>query len=121
MGLLDFGTKAQVEELGYRIGVGMQQIEAELRKTSNQSSPTIRGLALGLMQERNKLVVLISSLTQSSREKLKVKYKNEKIPYFLFVQEMQHISNKVDEATGINFFNSTREVDGVVKHVKFQQ
>ena len=31
MGLLDFGTKAQVENLAARIGVGMQQIEEEIR------------------------------------------------------------------------------------------
>lgn len=118
MGLLDFGTKAQVENLAAHIGVGMQLIEEEIKKSSNQSTPTIRGLASGLMNEKKKLVILISSLTQTTREKLKVRYRNEKISYFSFIHEMKRVSDKVDEITGINFFNSTIEKDGVIRQIK---
>lgn len=118
MGLLDFGTKAQVENLASHIGVGMQLIEEEIKKSSNQSTSTIRGLASGLMDEKNKLVILISSLTQSTRENLKIRYKNQKIPYFTFIQEMKLVSDKVDNITGINFFNRTITKDGVTRQVK---
>ncbi|WP_418892761.1 hypothetical protein [Limibacterium fermenti] len=118
MGILDFGTKAQVEELAFRIGVGMQQIERELITYSNQNTPTLRGLALALMQEKEKMSKLISFLTPTSREKLKVRYNNEKISYLIFIGRMKQVSDIVDDITGINFFNSTREVNGQIYHVK---
>lgn len=118
MGLLDFGTKAQVENLADHIGVGMQLVEEEIRKSSNQSTPPIRGLAYGLMDDKEKLVILISSLSQSTFDNLKVRYKNEKISFFSFIHEMKRVSDKIDEITGINFFNSTITKDGVIRQVK---
>ena len=118
MGLFDFGTKAQVEELASHIGVGMQLIEEEMRKTGNQSSPTIRGLALGLLDERNKLMALSSQLAQSTRDSLKIRYNNQKIPYFTFIQEMKRVSDRVDNITGINFFNSTMTKNGITRTVR---
>lgn len=118
MGLLDFGTKAQVENLAAHIGVGMLLVEEEIRKSSNQSTPAIRGLAHGLLDEKKKLLILVSSLTQSTRDNLKVRYKNEKISYFSFIHEMKRVSDKIDNITGINFLNSTITKDGKIYQVK---
>ncbi len=115
MGLFDFGTKAQVENLAAHIGVGMQLVEEEIRKSSNQSNSTIRGFAIGLMEEKEKLTILTSSLSQPTLEKLKIRYKNQKIPLFLFIQEMQRVSDKIENVTGINFFNSTIKKDGTIR------
>lgn len=109
MGIFDFGTKAQVEVLTRDIGQIMQIIEEEMRQSSNKSTPKIRGIAFLLLDKKKQLLVLISALTQSTREKLKVRYKNQKVSYFSFVQEMKTVSDKVDMVTGINFFTETIE------------
>ena len=107
MGFFDFGTKAQVEVLTRDIGQIMQIVEEKMRQSSNKSTPEIRGIAFLLMDKKKQLVVLISALTQSTRDNLKVRYKNQKVSYFSFIHEMKTVSDKVYIVTGIDFFTET--------------
>lgn len=109
MGIFDFGTKAQVEVLTRDIGQIMQIVEEKMRQSSNKSTPEIRGVAFLLMDKKKELVILISALTQSTRDNLKVRYKNQKVSYFSFTHEMKTVSDKVYMVTGINFFTETVE------------
>lgn len=104
MGLFDFSTKAQVKIISENIGESMRLIEEEINKSSNNSNSTIRDLALGLIDEKEKLLSLISKLSQSGRDNLRVKYKNHKVHYFTFVGEIKRMSDKVDKLTGIKIF-----------------
>ncbi len=104
MGFFDFVTKKQVKNISNNIGEVMCLIEDELEKSSRKNDSEIRGMALGLTNEKEKLLSLISKMSRSNREKLRVKYKDHMVHYFTFIGEMKRMSDKVDKITGIKIF-----------------
>ncbi len=118
MGLFNFGTKALVKNQLIRIATGMEQVENEMKK-SNQDMSLIRGIASALMKEKNKLTLMLSDLSPAARSTIKLKYKGQRVSYFEFATEMMNLSTRIDNITGINFFNETRTIDGVARKVQF--
>lgn len=112
MGLFDFGDRATVQELAYRIGYCIEKMENEIRKSPNIATDDLKGFADFAMVEKKIMMHIASSLTQKSIENLKVEFKKEKIPFCLFLQKIILVSYKVKELTGIDFFNSTIFIDG---------
>ena len=101
MGLFDFGDRATIQTLAYRIGVGVEQMESEIRVSPNAATPMLRGLAHAVCDERKKLMLVATSLSQSSLDSLIVEFRKRKIPFNVFLQELTHISIKVNELTKI--------------------
>lgn len=118
MGLFDFGDRTSIQTMAYRIGVCIEQMEGEIRKSPTVATPDLRGLADWAMVERKKMMHITSSLTQSSLESLKVEFKREKIAYNLFLQKTTLFSYKVKELTGIDFVNGTIYIDGADRKVR---
>lgn len=100
MGIFDFGDRATVQLLAYRVGVCFEDMEDEIRKSPANATPQLKGLAHLAKEERKKMMNIATSLSNSSIDSLKVEYKREKIPFRLFLQKLIPISFKVKELTG---------------------
>lgn len=84
MGLLDFGDRAMIQTLALRVGIGMLQMRDEMNK-SPLNLPQIRGLAYAVCEEMKKMMNIANSLSQTSRNSLKIEYKGSKIFYDEFI------------------------------------
>lgn len=107
MGLFDFGDRATIQTLAYRIGVGVVQMESELRNSPREATPMLRGLAHSIAKEMHKTTILVHSLSKSSQDSLKVDFKNRKILFWAFYTEIVPICERVESLTGINFLDCT--------------
>lgn len=118
MGLFDFGDKSIIKELAYRIEIGIEQMESEIRKSPQSATPTLRGLAYAVNTERKKMTTIALSLSNSSLGGLKVKFKGEIIPYNIFLTRLIPISRKVKEMTGIDFLRGTAYINGAEHNIQ---
>ena len=105
MGLFDFGDRAVVQNLAYRVGVGIQQIEDEIRKSPMNATPLLRGLAFTVREERIKMMQLYYDLQESTRNSLVIEFKGRKIPFWDFFTELVPISSKVKDLTNIRLLD----------------
>jgi hypothetical protein len=102
MAWYDFGDRAAIQTLAYRIGVCFLQMEDEMRKSPNEATASLRGLAYWAKDEIKKMMHIISSLSQSSIDSLNVEFRDEKIPLRIFMQQLIPIAQKVTRISGIN-------------------
>jgi hypothetical protein len=107
MGLFDFGDRATIQTLAYRIGVGVEQMESELRNSPNEATPMLRGLAHTIAEEIYKTTILVHSLSKSSQDSLKVDFKKRKINFWTFFTELVPLCEVVESLTGFNILDCT--------------
>jgi len=105
MGLLDFGDRAMIQTLAFRVGSGMLQMRDEMnRSTLNLSE--IRSLAYAVCEEMKKMMTLANSLSQSSRNSLKIDYKGSKIFYDEFISSViMKFQSDLMSKTQIDFYS----------------
>lgn len=85
--LYDCGDREWVKTYAIRIGIGLQQIEAEV------SPQMVGGLCDAIRNEVQNMRLMASKLSNESLSCLNVKYKGQKIPYFTFLQKIKEVSD----------------------------
>jgi len=106
MGLFDFGDRAAIRLLAYRIGCTVEDMENEIKKSPNLSTSELHKLSYFIGEEMHKLFLLVRSLSQSSQDSLKVEFKGNKLLFWSFVSELVPINNKVRDLTGYDFLEN---------------
>ena len=107
MGLFDFGDRATIQLLAFRIGCAIEDMEKEIKKSPNTATSDLHGMASFIGQEMHKLILLFRSLSQSSQESLKVEFRGKKLLFWTYFTELVPTNNKVRELTGFDFLEST--------------
>ena len=107
MGLLDFGDRASIQLLAFRIGCAVVDMEREITKSPNKATSELSSIAYFIGQEMHKLILLFRSLSQSSQDSLKVEFKGRKLLFWAYFSELVPTNNKVRELTGFDFLEST--------------
>lgn len=103
MGFFDFGDRATIQALAYRLGLAVQQLENEIVNSSSIDNSSIHGMAIFIGEELHKIKILFQSLSLSSQQSLKVKYNKKTISYWEFLEELSHTNIKVLRLVNYDF------------------
>ncbi len=93
--LKDFGDREWVRTSAMKIDAGIKQIE------ESHSSSEILGLSYAVKEEVENMLLLASKLTHESLSCLDVKFQGKKINFFLFVEILHEMSDKIVKRGGI--------------------
>lgn len=103
MGFFNFKDKNEVVLHAERVGVGLRQINEELRK--NQSAtPLVRGLCSAISDEMQKMYATADKLSANDKLTLSLSYNGKMILYNDFIREIEYFRRMLLNNYGVQLF-----------------
>lgn len=103
MGLFKFREKAELQMHAERFGVGLLQINDELRQWPT-SQPTVRGLCIAISNEMLKMYAIADKLSSSDKLTISLSYNGQMILYSSFLKEIEIFKRMLVNNYGIQLF-----------------
>lgn len=103
MGFFNFREKAELQMHAERVGVGLLQINDELRRWP-ASQPTVRGLCIAISNEMLKMYAIADKLSSNDKYSITLSYNGQMILYSSFVKEIENFRQMLQNHYGIQLF-----------------